>query len=120
RLGQNCRKRHREGAVFGSGRRKRGRVVPSDHIMRRASVATLIAGLLLAAGCGGGGGSSGNDGSGSVAESPPSTTLATAVEQARQNDTPVPQQIVTADNTFGLALFNALNQGATSNVAISP
>jgi serine protease inhibitor len=98
--------------------------VPSDHIMHRASVATVLIGMLLATGCGGSNGSNSNDGNGSVADSPPSTaagtTVATAVEQARQNGTPVPQQIVTADNTFGLALFNALNQGATSNVAISP
>lgn len=87
-------------------------------VLRRASVVGALAAMLLVSGCGGGNGDAGNDG----AAPPPmaSSAIPPAVEQARQNDTPVAQQIVAADNTFGLALFNTLNQGATSNVAISP
>ncbi|MGH8199396.1 MAG: serpin family protein [Steroidobacteraceae bacterium] len=74
--------------------------------------------MLLVSGCNG----SNGDYSNNSTVNPPtaSVAIATAVEQAQQNDTPVAQQIVAADNTFGLALFNTLNQGATSNVAISP
>lgn len=85
--------------------------------MRRASVAAVLAAMLLASGCR----DSNSDGSdNNPAVNAPSPVVATAVERALQNDTPVAQQIVAADNTFGLALFNVLNQGATSNVAISP
>jgi serine protease inhibitor len=94
-----------------------GRAVPNEHFMRRASVTALLAAMLLASGCNG---SNGDNGSGSVAGNTARPAVATAVEQALQNDTPVAQQIVAADNAFGLALFDALNQGAPSNVAISP
>lgn len=87
------------------------------HAIHRASVAAVLSGMLLASGCNGSGSS---DSLASVTDPAPSPTVGTAVEEAQRNDTPVPQQIVAADNTFGLALFNALNQGATSNVAISP
>lgn len=88
-----------------------------EHVMRGASVAAILTGILLASGCNGSSSDNSNIG---VADSTPSPIVGTAVEQARQDDTPVAQQIVAADNTFGLALFNVLNQGATSNVAISP
>lgn len=91
--------------------------MPYEHVMRRASVAAVLAAMLLASGCR----DSNSDGSdNNPAVNAPSPVVATAVERALQNDTPVAQQIVAADNTFGLALFNVLNQGATSNVAISP
>jgi serpin B len=54
---------------------------------------------------------------------PPSgsnTTAPPAVMQAQQANTPVDPAIVTADNTFGLNLFQNLNSGATANVAIAP
>jgi hypothetical protein len=40
--------------------------------------------------------------------------------QAQAANTPVDPAIVTADNTFGLKLFQNLNSGATGNVAIAP
>jgi len=85
--------------------------------MHHASVASVLAGVLLVSGCNG---SNSDNGNNSVAGPAPSAIVATAVEQARQNDTPVAHQIVAADNAFGLALFDALNKGATSNVVISP
>lgn len=89
--------------------------------MRRASVAAAFAGILLVSGCGGSNGHNGNNGNNSAGNPPVASPLvATAVQQAQQNDTPVPPQIVSADNAFGLALFNTLNRGASSNVAISP
>ena len=87
------------------------------HVMRRASVAAVLAGMLLASGCNG---SVSNNSSSDVVSSAPDHAVGTAVEEAQEEGTPVAQQIVAADNAFGLALFNALNQGATSNVAISP
>lgn len=87
--------------------------MPYEHVMRRASVAAVLAAMLLAGGCGG----SNSDGSdNNAAVNAPSPVVATAVERALQNDIPVAQQIVAVDNTFGLALFKVLNQGATSNV----
>jgi serine protease inhibitor len=91
--------------------------VPYEHVMRRASVAAVLAAMLLASGCGG---SNGDESDNNPTSNVPSPIVATAVERALQNDTPVAPQIVAVDNTFGLALFNVLNQGATSNVAISP
>lgn len=79
--------------------------MPHDHVMRRASVAAVLAGVLLASACTG---------------AAPSRAVGIAVAQALHNETPIAPQIVAADNTFGLALFNALNRGATSNVVISP
>jgi serine protease inhibitor len=65
------------------------------------------------------------DGSGSPMPPPgppssPSTTAPPAVMQAQQANTPVDPAIVTADNTFGLKLFQNLNSGAAGNVAIAP
>ena len=50
----------------------------------------------------------------------PSTTAPPAVMQAQQANTPVDPAIVTADNTFGVHLFQNLNSAATGNVAIAP
>ncbi|HEV2442469.1 MAG TPA: serpin family protein [Steroidobacteraceae bacterium] len=79
--------------------------MPYDHAKRPASVTAVLAAILLTSACTGG---------------TPSPVVGTAVAQALKRATPVAPQIVTADNTFGLALLNALNRGATSNVAISP
>ena len=54
------------------------------------------------------------------APSSPSSTAPPAVMQAQQANTPVDPAIVTADNTFGLNLFQNLNSGATVNVSIAP
>lgn len=89
------------------------------HVMRCAPFAAVLASVLLASGCGGGSSQQGltsNSDSGST----PSAAVGSAVEQALQDGAPVAPQIVAADNAFGLALFDALNQGPTSNVAISP
>jgi serpin B len=79
--------------------------LPYAHVIRRASVIAVLAGALLATACTG---------------TTPSPVVGTAVAQALKNDKPVASQIVAADNAFGLALFNAVNRSATSNVAISP
>ncbi|HTC38278.1 MAG TPA: serpin family protein [Steroidobacteraceae bacterium] len=50
----------------------------------------------------------------------PSTTAPPAVAQAQQANTPVDPAIVTADNTFGVNLFQNLYSGAPGNVAIAP
>ena len=80
-------------------------MIPYDHFIRRAAVAAVLSGVLLASGCTG---------------TSPSPVVGTAVAQARKTGRPVAPQIVAIDNAFGLALFNALNRSATSNVAISP
>src|SRR5258708_5270507 len=94
---------------------------PHSHV--GLGVALLLAGAL--AGCGGSSG-------GSMSMNPmqpnpmppstnsPSTSAPPAVVQAQQANTPVDPAIVTADNTFGLKLFQNLNSGATGNVAIAP
>jgi serine protease inhibitor len=43
-----------------------------------------------------------------------------AVMQAKNENTAVNPAIVTADNGFGLSLFQSLNPGATGNMAIAP
>ena len=86
-----------------------------------AALGFMVAGVV--GGCGGGS----MDGS-SMSPSPPasappsgsSTTAPPAVMQAQQDNTPVDPAIVTADNTCGIDLFQNLNSGATSNVAIAP
>src|SRR5580698_10863409 len=83
-------------------------------------------GFMLASAVGGCGGSS-PDG-GSIAPNPmqptppssPSTTAPPAVMQAQQDNTPVDPAIVTADNTFGVNLFQNLYSGDPGNVAIAP
>jgi len=83
-------------------------------------------GFMLASAVGGCGGGS-MDGS-SMSPSPPasappsgpSTTAPPAVMQAQQDNTPVDPAIVTADNTFGVNLFQNLYSGTPGNVAIAP
>jgi serine protease inhibitor len=91
---------------------------------RQAGLALMLAGAL--GGCGGGGSPMGG---GSMSMSPmpptstpqsPSTSAPPAVMQAQAANTLVDPAIVTADNTFGLKLFQNLNSSATGNVAIAP
>jgi serine protease inhibitor len=83
-----------------------------------------LLGLALASTLGGCGGVSINGNSNPMPPpgppSSPSTPAPPAVMQAQQANTPVDPAIVTADNTFGLNLFQNLNSGATGNVAIAP
>jgi serine protease inhibitor len=82
--------------------------------------------LMLAGVVGGCGGSSMNGSMMPVEPmqpSPPSssgTPAPPAVMQAQAANTPVDPAIVTADNAFGLKLFQNLNSGAAGNVAIAP
>jgi serine protease inhibitor len=93
-------------ATFWKSHRRFGvRTMPYAQVIRRASVTAVLAGALLASACTG---------------TTPGPVVGTAVAQALKDDRPVPARIVAADNAFGLALFNALNHSATSNVAISP
>jgi len=85
----------------------------------------IALGFIVAGAVGGCGGSS--DG-GSMSPSPPAppsspsgpSTAPPAVMQAQQANTPVDPAIVTADNTFGLNLFQNLYSGTPGNVAIAP
>jgi serine protease inhibitor len=85
----------------------------------------IALGFIMAGAVGGCGGSS--DG-GSMSPSPPAppsspsdpSTAPPAVMQAQQANTPVDPAIVTADNTFGLNLFQNLYSGTPGNVAIAP
>jgi serine protease inhibitor len=85
-----------------------------------AALGFMLAGAV--AGCGG----SSMDGSSMGPPAPPSsptnpsTTAPPAVMQAQQANTPVDPAIVTADNTFGVNLFQNLYSGAPGNVAIAP
>jgi serine protease inhibitor len=88
--------------------------------------AGLGVGLLLAlaviGGCGGGASSPVMSAGGSTSD-PTSTGGGgppPAVMTAKNDGTPVDPAVVTADNTFGLKLFQNLNAGATGNVAIAP
>jgi len=56
----------------------------------------------------------------SAPPSGPSTTAPPAVMQAQQDNTPVDPAIVTADNTFGVNLFQNLYSATPGNVAIAP
>ena len=83
-------------------------------------------GFMLASALGGCGGGS-MDGSSmspnpppSAPPSGPSTTAPPAVMQAQQDNTPVDPAIVTADNTFGVNLFQKLYSATPGNVAIAP
>jgi serine protease inhibitor len=95
----------------------------------RAFVSAFVAAALLA-GCGGGMdsantppvGSSGSSGGGGVSAG---TAPPAAVQQALNAQTPVDPAIVTADNNFGITLFQnllsqALSQNPKANLAISP
>lgn len=82
-------------------------------------------GFMLVGAVAGCGGSSMGGGSMPVSPTPgspsgPSTTAPPAVAQAQQANTPVDPAIVTADNAFGLNLFENLYSGAPGNVAIAP
>jgi serine protease inhibitor len=83
-----------------------------------------VLGVALAGALSGCGGSSMDGSSNSMPPpappSSPTSTAPPAVMQAQQANTPVDPAIVTADNTFGLNLFQNLNAGATGNVAIAP
>jgi serpin B len=84
------------------------------------SLGTVFGLILASALCGCGGSSM--DG-GMMPVSPPGnpdSTAPPAVMQAQQENTPIDPALVTADNTFGLNLFENLNSGATGNVAIAP
>jgi serine protease inhibitor len=82
-------------------------------------------GFMLVGAVAGCGGSSMGGGSMPVGPTPgspsgPSTTAPPAVAQAQQANTPVDPAIVTADNAFGLNLFQNLYSGGPGNVAIAP
>jgi serine protease inhibitor len=84
-----------------------------------------VLGFALASALGGCGGGSAMDGSAGPMPPPappssPSSSAPPAVMQAQQANTPVDPAIVTADNTFGLNLFQNLTSGASGNVAIAP
>jgi serine protease inhibitor len=85
----------------------------------RAAAGILVAAVL--GGCGGGG-SPMNSGSAPMPSAPANmnSTTPPAVAQAMDAGTAVDPAIVTADNTFGLNLFQNLNAGASGNVAIAP
>lgn len=82
-----------------------------------------VLGLALAGIIGGCGGSSMDGGGAPMPPGPPnspSSSAPPAVIQAQQAGTPVDPAIVTADNTFGLKLFQNLNSAAAGNMAIAP
>jgi serine protease inhibitor len=85
----------------------------------RAAAGILVAAVL---GSCGGGGSTMNSGSAPMPSAPANmnSTTPPAVAQAMDAGTAVDPAIVTADNTFGLNLFQNLNAGASGNVAIAP
>jgi hypothetical protein len=89
---------------------------------RGTAISMMLASAMMA-GCGG---SSMNPGSmdpnpppGSP-NNPSSPDAPPAVMQAQQTNAPVDPAIVTADNAFGVSLFQKLNAGASGNVAIAP
>src|ERR1700744_1298020 len=81
-----------------------------------------VLGLGLAGALGSCGGSSMDGGASSMPPPPSSsaTSAPPAVMQAQQANTPVEPAIVTADNPFGLNLFQNLDSATTGNVAIAP
>jgi serpin B len=92
---------------------------PNPYPTLRLALGLLLAGI-AAASCGG---SSMN--SGSMNPTPPPGGSAPpaappAVMQAKQANTPVDPALVTADNAFGLNLFQNLTAGGSGNVAIAP
>ena len=94
-------------------------------MQRQVGIANGVAGVLLLAalaldGCGGSAGSAAQPTPADSSTAGSSFMSATAVQQARTADAPVSPAIVTADDTFGLDLVNLLNQGGSTNLAISP
>ena len=90
-----------------------------------AATAAVLAAISVLVGCGGGGGMGSQSSTSGTPSSPtspstPTSSLPPAVTQAKNADTAVNPEIVTADNAFGLNLFKNLNQGSSGNVAISP
>src|SRR5580692_5869780 len=93
-----------------------------------AAMSILLAAVLV--GCGAGEtsadvqtptGSNGNSGGSGSTGGSSSSTMPTAVAQAIKNSTPVDPAIVSADNAFGLSLFDTLLPGASGgNISISP
>jgi serpin B len=81
---------------------------------------STMSGLLLAA-CGGSSMSPASAPSAPPSSpNPPTSTAPPAVKQAQAANAPVDPAIVTADNGFGVALFQNLSAGASSNVSIAP
>jgi serine protease inhibitor len=88
------------------------------HVLRNCiTIGALLAAGMIVVGCDGGS-PSGN--------APPTTSLSsdaipTAVASAQKAATPVAPAMVTADNAFGLSLFDTLLDGSRGgNIAISP
>ncbi|MGO9326716.1 MAG: serpin family protein [Steroidobacteraceae bacterium] len=88
-------------------------------IARGVTLGGLLSCAVIQGGCGGGSANSSDASSAPPAETP-TTSQAVAVAQAQRDGTLVAPAIVTADNAFGLALFNELNQTNSGNMAISP
>jgi serine protease inhibitor len=94
--------------------------MPLHHQNYRAVIScALLLTLTAMSGCGGG---SMNAAMNPSPSSPGSTDASAppAVLQAKAAGTQVSSNLVNADNTFGLNLFQLLDSGATENVAISP
>jgi serine protease inhibitor len=86
----------------------------------RAAGALLLT-ATMAAGCGGKSTDSPNSPNSPNSPGTPSGTAPpAAVAQAKEAGSAVDPAIVSADNGFGLRLFQTLNSGAAGNVAISP
>jgi serine protease inhibitor len=82
-------------------------------IKRRRQVCNILACTWLLSSCGGSGGG--------TAPSSGANALPSAVASAQKADTPVDPGIVTADNAFGLSLFDTLlGASGGGNIAISP
>jgi serine protease inhibitor len=94
--------------------------VQLQHQNYRAGIScALLLTLTAVAGCGGG---SMNAAMSTSPSAPGSTNSSAppAVLQAKAAGTQVSSNLVSADNTFGINLFQILDSGATGNVAISP
>ena len=85
---------------------------------RTANVVALLAALSLLGACGGGAGTAAQNPSGAPLSA--NASLPPAVAQAQTDKTAGNPAIVSADNTFGLNLFQNLDRGGTANIAISP
>jgi len=92
-----------------------------SHLLRvRIAIGALLAAGVVLVGCGGG--SVGANGQSTpLGTSFGANAIPTAVALAQKADTPVDPAIVSADNSFGLSLFDTLLQGSDGgNIAISP